>query len=52
MMACDCVAVWNKIKNSKESERWKADQEEEYEDSQGNILDRKTFDLLKKQGVL
>lgn len=26
--------------------------QEEYEDSQGNILNRKMYDLLKKQGVL
>ncbi|KAK7107124.1 splicing factor 3A subunit 3-like [Littorina saxatilis] len=48
----DAMALWNKIKSGKEDERWKADLEEEYEDSQGNILNRKTYDLLKKQGVL
>ncbi|KAK7503215.1 hypothetical protein BaRGS_00005480 [Batillaria attramentaria] len=48
----DALSLWNKIKNGKEQERWKADTEEEYEDSQGNILNRKMYDLLKKQGVL
>ncbi|KAL8599099.1 Splicing factor 3A subunit 3 [Nucella lapillus] len=48
----DAMALWNKIKSGKEQERWKADLEEEYEDSQGNILNRKTYDLMKKQGVL
>ncbi|PVD28299.1 hypothetical protein C0Q70_10886 [Pomacea canaliculata] len=48
----DALSLWNKIKSGKETERWKADVEEEYEDSQGNILNRKMYDLLKKQGVL
>merc|ERR1711976_675917 len=34
----DAVALWQKIKSSKESERWKPDTEEEYEDSSGNVV--------------
>lgn len=48
----DAVALWQKIKTSKESERWKAEAEEEYEDSAGNVVNKKTFDDLKRQGLL
>ncbi|XP_064627346.1 splicing factor 3A subunit 3-like [Lineus longissimus] len=48
----DAVALWHKIKNSKESERWRPDTEEEFEDSQGNVVNRKTFEDLKRQGLL
>ena len=45
-------AVWEKIKQNKELERWKPDAEEEYEDSAGNVVNKKTYDDLKRQGLL
>lgn len=36
----------------KESERFQADQEEEYEDSMGNVVSKKTYEDLKRQGLL
>ncbi|GFS25142.1 splicing factor 3A subunit 3-like [Elysia marginata] len=48
----DALALWTRIKSGKESERWKADTEEEYEDSQGNIINKKMYTLLKKEGIL
>lgn len=48
----DAVALWQKIKSSKESERWKPDAEEEFEDSTGNVVTKKTFEDLKRQGLL
>lgn len=48
----DAVALWQKIKSSKETERWKPDTEEEYEDSSGNVVSKKTFEDLKRQGLL
>jgi len=48
----DAVALWAGIKNSKEQERWKPDTEEEYEDSSGNVVNKKTFEDLKRQGLL
>lgn len=48
----DAIALWQKIKNNKESDRWKADQEEEFEDSAGNVVTKKTFEDLKRQGLL
>lgn len=48
----DAIALWQKIKSSKESDRWKPDIEEEYEDSSGNVFNKKTFEDLKRQGLL
>ncbi|KAL5011168.1 hypothetical protein ScPMuIL_013473 [Solemya velum] len=48
----DALALWGKIKSSKDVERWKPDAEEEYEDSKGNVVNKKTFEDLKRQGLL
>lgn len=45
-------AVWEKLKVQKQSERWQPETEEEYEDSQGNVVNRKTYEDLKRQGLL
>lgn len=44
--------VWEKLKVQKQSERWQPEMEEEYEDSQGNVVNRKTYEDLKRQGLL
>ncbi|KAK3577830.1 hypothetical protein CHS0354_000224 [Potamilus streckersoni] len=48
----DALALWSKIKQNKETERWRPDTEEEYEDSSGNVVNKKTFEDLKRQGLL
>ena len=48
----DAVALWQKLKQTKEQERWKPEQEEEFEDSLGNVIPKKTFEDLKRQGLL
>ncbi|CAL4091072.1 unnamed protein product [Meganyctiphanes norvegica] len=48
----DALKLWAKLKVQKSNERWQSEQEEEYEDSQGNVVNRKTFDDLKRQGLL
>ncbi|XP_041354967.1 splicing factor 3A subunit 3-like [Gigantopelta aegis] len=48
----DALALWQKIKHGKEQERWRAEAEEEYEDSQGNVVSKKTYEDLKRQGLL
>jgi len=48
----DAITLWEKLKSQKQSERWVADQEEEFEDSLGNVVNRKTFEDLKRQGLL
>ena len=44
--------VWAKLKANKEKERWQADREEEFEDSLGNVVTKKTYEDLRKQGLL
>lgn len=48
----DAIALWQKIKSSKDIERWKPDTEEEFEDSTGNVVTKKTYEDLKRQGLL
>ncbi|CAF4901285.1 unnamed protein product [Pieris macdunnoughi] len=48
----DALALWEKIKNQKEGERFVAENDEEFEDSQGNVVNRKTYEDLKRQGLL
>jgi len=48
----DAIALWQKIKSGKEVERWKPDMEEEFEDSSGNVVTKKTFEDLRRQGLL
>jgi len=48
----DAVALWNKLKSKKGEDQFKAVDEEEYEDSQGNVMNKKTYEDLLKQGLL
>lgn len=48
----DAMALWSKIKEMKNAERWNPDHEEEYEDTAGNVVSKKTFEDLKRQGLL
>ncbi|XP_031572757.1 splicing factor 3A subunit 3-like [Actinia tenebrosa] len=48
----DAVALWQKLKSSKSKERWLAEQDEECEDSKGNVVNKKTFEDLSRQGLL
>lgn len=46
------ILVWEKLKSQKQGERWIPEQEEEFEDSLGNVVNKKTFEDLKRQGLL
>lgn len=48
----DAVSLWDKLKSEKHKERFQAANEEEYEDSQGNVVNKKTYEDLKRQGLL
>jgi len=48
----DAMALWEKIKVQKFDDAWKPDHEEEYEDSKGNVVNKKTYEDLKRQGLL
>ncbi|CAF0874144.1 unnamed protein product [Brachionus calyciflorus] len=48
----DAVQLWDKLKVNRETERFVPENQEEYEDSHGNVLNKKTHDDLKRQGLL
>lgn len=43
--------LWAKLKAEKIAERFNPDTEEEFEDNLGNVLNKKTFDDLRRQGL-
>ncbi|KAK7601177.1 hypothetical protein V9T40_008618 [Parthenolecanium corni] len=48
----DALSLWEKLKLQKQEERWQPEQEEEFEDSLGNVVNKKTYEDLKRQGLL
>ncbi|KAF1585573.1 UNVERIFIED_CONTAM: Splicing factor 3A subunit 3, partial [Eudyptes robustus] len=48
----DALDLWNKMSQEKESSKWDPNIDEEYEDSKGNILNRRTYEDLKRQNLL
>ena len=48
----DAINLWEKLKKDKATEVFSSKYEEEYEDTQGNVVDKTTFELLSKQGLL
>ncbi|KAJ1980262.1 Pre-mRNA-splicing factor sap61 [Dimargaris verticillata] len=48
----DAQALWDKIKAEEKSEEVQLNQAEEYEDNQGNVFNKKTYEDLKRQGLL
>ncbi len=49
---CHFSVVWEKVKGVKAQEKWLAANEEEYEDTEGNVFNKKTYEDLKRQGLL
>ncbi|KAF9191251.1 hypothetical protein BGZ51_007571 [Haplosporangium sp. Z 767] len=47
----DALALWKKIKGTK-PEGSKKDQIEEFEDNEGNVFNKKTYEDLKRQGLI
>ena len=52
LRAMRCPAVWDKIKKDKHVAEFKNDQDEEFEDSNGNVMSRKTYEDMRRQGLL
>jgi splicing factor 3A subunit 3 len=48
----DALALYSKIKDSMKTEQFLGDIEEEFEDSEGNVLNRRTYEDLARQGLL
>lgn len=50
---CDIDAlVWEKLKLNSRMETQAQDQAEEFEDDHGNVYNRRTYEDLKRQGLL
>jgi len=46
------IELWKKICEDKTKQKWNPETDEEYEDSLGNVVNRRTFEDLKRQGLL
>lgn len=48
----DAIRLWHKLKDEKQREKFQPANEEEYEDSEGRVVNKKTYEDLKRQGLL
>ncbi|TDH67544.1 hypothetical protein CCR75_006927 [Bremia lactucae] len=48
----DVIQLYEKLKGQIDAESWNPSNEEEFEDSEGNVLNRKTYEDLARQGLL
>jgi splicing factor 3A subunit 3 len=48
----DAMDLWRKMCTEKDSLKWDPDMDEQFEDSKGNVLTRRTFEDLQRQGLL
>jgi hypothetical protein len=48
----DARALWARLQGQSTTELWKAEADEEFEDSLGNVLNRRTYEDLARHGLL
>lgn len=48
----DAINLYEKLKDTLETDEWDPGQEEEFEDSEGNVLKKRVFEDLARQGLL
>jgi len=48
----DALQLWEKIKYDNAHSDWKAEADEEFEDKEGNVFNKKTYEDLKRQNLL
>ncbi|CAB1107761.1 unnamed protein product [Ectocarpus sp. CCAP 1310/34] len=48
----DARDLYVKIKDSLDKEQWNPEDNEEYEDGEGNVLNRRTYEGLARQGLM
>lgn len=48
----DALTLNRKLQRQARDREWKPEEEEEFEDKDGNVYDKKTFDDLKRQGLV
>lgn len=46
------LAVYKKLKEGTQHVSWKAEEEEEFEDADGNVLSRKMYDDMVREGII
>ena len=48
----EAVKLWARLKIELAEEKFVPDRDMEFEDSEGNVFDKKTYENLAKQGLL
>ncbi|CAI5536033.1 unnamed protein product [Closterium sp. Naga37s-1] len=48
----DALALWERMREKQGGSKWRPEVEEECEDREGNVYDRKTFQDLRRQGII
>eukprot|EP01062_Namystynia_karyoxenos_P065830 TRINITY_DN59888_c0_g1_i1.p1 TRINITY_DN59888_c0_g1~~TRINITY_DN59888_c0_g1_i1.p1 ORF type:complete len:457 (+),score=186.57 TRINITY_DN59888_c0_g1_i1:70-1440(+) len=48
----DAQALWHKLKHDTAWRQWRPDNEQEFEDSEGHVFNKKTFDDMRRQGLI
>jgi len=48
----DALLLWEKMKKDLNYKDWKPEMEEEFEDKEGNVFNKKVYQDLKRQGLL
>lgn len=48
----DAKALWERIQERQGVNKWRPDLEEEYEDQEGNVYNKKTYTDLQRQGLI
>lgn len=48
----DALGLWQKVQRNKKVEEFRSEEMEEFEDTSGNVFSKKTYEDLKRQGLL
>jgi splicing factor 3A subunit 3 len=48
----DAISLYKKLKEDSVKTAWKPELEEEFEDADGNVYSRKTYEELQRQGLI
>lgn len=52
LIAQEAKQLWERIQERQGLNKWRPDLEEEYEDQEGNIYNKKTYTDLQRQGLI
>ena len=48
----EVVELWSKLSAENEHKQWNPEADEQFEDSRGTVLNRRTYEDLKRQNLL